>query len=381
MAALKSQLCLNITLLFLLFVRVYPIRFTNFASPPENNKYNYNVEADMDDQFDVFGVSPSNYHHNVNVVPNYHEASVVVAADGTGSFKKIMDAIAVAPSTGTKGFVIHIKKGIYQEYVTVDKPNIFLVGEGLDVTTITGNRDRVSGYDKERSVINAPNFIAMNLTIENTSPMEGGQAVALSISSDQSVIYNCAIRSNQDTLYAVSGRQFYKKCTIVGTVDFIFGYATAFFQNCQIETRTRSATVITANGRGSADDKSGFVFQFCRIYGNPDLTRSWPTFLGRPWGSYSRMVIMQSYMDKYINGSGWESFGPEPVPPHSENLFIAEYKNDGPGADVAHRIQWPGYHVLRSDKEAEDFTVDRFIDGKSWLPATRIPHFGGLKRE
>ncbi|XP_071724041.1 probable pectinesterase 56 [Rutidosis leptorrhynchoides] len=192
---------------------------------------------------------------------------IVVAADGSGNFRTIRGAVARAPLNSLKPYFIHIRRGVCQDYVTINKPHIALVGEGSDVTSITGSRS-VTVHDMENSttvIIEAPRFMAINLTIENSSPQENGQAVALRISSDQSMLYRCAIRGNQDTLYDYEGRQFYKHCTITGTVDFLFGFAAAVFQSCNILSRNGATTVISAHGRNSTRDKTGFVFQFCRI--------------------------------------------------------------------------------------------------------------------
>ncbi|MCI45557.1 putative pectinesterase/pectinesterase inhibitor 21-like, partial [Trifolium medium] len=45
--------------------------------------------------------------------------NVVVAKDGTGQFKTIMDAINSYPK-GNKGrYIIYVKAGVYDEYITV----------------------------------------------------------------------------------------------------------------------------------------------------------------------------------------------------------------------------------------------------------------------
>jgi len=42
------------------------------------------------------------------------------------------------------------------------------------------------------------------------------------------------------------------------------------------------------------------------------------------------------------------------------------------------RVKWGGYHAITSATEASKFTVENFIAGKSWLPATGIPFLLGL---
>lgn len=73
--------------------------------------------------------------------------NVIVSQDGKGNFKRIMDAIAAAPSHSTEYFVILVKKGVYKEYVNIDntKSNLVLIGEGKDATTISGSRSAGGG--------------------------------------------------------------------------------------------------------------------------------------------------------------------------------------------------------------------------------------------
>ncbi|PQQ01823.1 hypothetical protein Pyn_26850 [Prunus yedoensis var. nudiflora] len=304
-------------------------------------------------------------------------ADVTVSQDGSGKFKRIMDAIAAAPSHSQKQFVIFVKKGVYKEYVKIDKTktNLALIGEGMSVTTISGDRSNASGWatmDSATFDVRAEGFLAMNIGFENTAGPSKGQAVALSSRSDRSVFYRCKISGYQDTLLVLSGRQFYRECKISGTVDFIFGYGTAVFQHCRIIARKAikgQQDTITANGRLS-EDSSGFSFQFCRIEADSDLVgnvNSTKTYLGRPWGKYSRTVFIKSFMSNSITPEGWLEWSGKT---NLDTLYYAEYKNYGPGASVAGRVKWPGYHLI---SEVDSFAVDKLIGGKSWLPSTGVP--------
>ncbi|KAG5048944.1 hypothetical protein JHK85_010047 [Glycine max] len=85
---------------------------------------------------------------------------------------------------------------------------------------------------------------------------------------------------------------------------------------------------------------------------------SFKTFLGRPWREYSRTVFLQTYLDALVDLAG-----------------VQERSSWGSTRD---RVKWGGYHAITSATEASKFTVENFIAGKSWLPATGIPFLLGL---
>jgi pectinesterase len=75
------------------------------------------------------------------------KADVVVAADGSGNFKTVSEAVAAAPLKSSKRFVIKITAGVYKENVDVPKKvtNIMFLGDGRTNTIITGSRNVVDG--------------------------------------------------------------------------------------------------------------------------------------------------------------------------------------------------------------------------------------------
>ncbi|KAG9131612.1 hypothetical protein Leryth_015161 [Lithospermum erythrorhizon] len=313
-------------------------------------------------------------------------ADAVVATDGTGGFTSIQDAVAAAPESSSKRFVIYIKKGVYKENVEISKKkwNIMMIGDGIDVTVISGNRNFIDGWTTYRSAtfaVKGRGFIARGITFENTAGPEKHQAVAFRSDSDLSVLYRCAMRGYQDTLYAHSMRQFFRECTITGTVDFMFGDATAVFQNCQILGRKglpNQKNTITAQGRKDPTEPTGFAIQFSNFSGEPDLLASintTQTFLGRPWKLYSRTVIMQSFMSDVIRPQGWLEWNGNFA---LDSLYYAEFMNYGPGGGGGSRVKWPGYHLFNSSADADKFTVSQFILGNSWLPSTGVKYTAGL---
>ena len=84
---------------------------------------------------------------------------------------------------------------------------------------------------------------------------------------------------------------------------------------------------------------------------------------------------MESYLDDFINPEGWLEYNGSFA---LTTLFYAEYANRGPGASTKDRVKWPGYHVLSSPQEVQDFTVQNFIHGGDWLPQLGVPFIPGL---
>lgn len=56
-----------------------------------------------------------------------------------------------------------------------------------------------------------------------------------------------------------------------------------------------------------------------------------------------------------------------------KTLFYGEYKNLGHVALTERRVNWPGFHVLKSPQEFGPFLVRRFIQGELWIPRTGVP--------
>ncbi|XP_047333092.1 pectinesterase-like [Impatiens glandulifera] len=310
------------------------------------------------------------------VTPN-----VVVAADGTGDFRTVSAAVAAAPEGSSTRYIIRIKAGVYKENVEVvkKKTNLMFVGDGRTTTIITASRNVVDGsttFNSATVAIVGTGFLARDITFENTAGPSKHQAVALRIGADLSAFYRCDMLAYQDTLYVHSNRQFIMNCFIAGTVDFIFGNAAVVLQDCDIHARRPNPgqkNMVTAQGRTDPNQNTGIVIQKCRIGTTSDLTpviSSFPTYLGRPWKEYSRTVVMQTEISNAIVPAGWSEWTGSFA---LSTLTYREYQNTGPGANTANRVTWPGFKVITSVAEAQQYTPGNFISGGTWLRATGFP--------
>eukprot|EP01018_Ginkgo_biloba_P036981 Gb_28162 [translate_table: standard] len=313
-------------------------------------------------------------------------ANTVVAQDGSGNYKTITDAVNAAPEKSSSRYVIHVKAGTYRENVVVSKKktNLMFIGDGTDVTVVSGSKSVGGGTTTFRSATFGAvgkGFIAQNMTFENTAGPGEHQAVALRVGSDLSALYQCSFKGYQDTLYTHSLRQFYRDCNIYGTVDFIFGNAAVVLQNCNIYARkplSKQKNTITAQGRTDPNQNTGISIQNCRVTAASDLVpfkSSFQTYLGRPYKQYSRTVYLKSFLDDLIDPAGWLEWSGDFA---LSTLYYGEYMNTGPGAGTSKRVKWPGYRVINSSNEASKFTVSGLISGDLWLPSTGITFTSGL---
>jgi PelA/Pel-15E family pectate lyase len=259
---------------------------------------------------------------------------IVVAADGTADFKTIQQAVDSVPENNNRRVVIKIRPGVYREQIRISKPFINLLGEDAHQTVITHRLSALEAGSTRlafTAYVNANNFRAENLTFENSFGT-GSQAVALFIDAEDAVIENCRFLGWQDTLFVNGSRHFFTDCYIEGHVDFIFGSASAVFQNCTIHSKGDG--YVTAHYRTSDEENTGFVFLHCRLTGQ---NTGKGVYLGRPWRPYARVVFIDSWLGPHIKPEGWDNWRD---PAREKTAWFAEYKSAGPGAKPAARVAW-----------------------------------------
>jgi len=291
---------------------------------------------------------------------------VVVSPDGAGDFKTIQMAIDHAPFvSGTQRLIIEIHPGAYKERLIVpqDRPRTTFLGSDAATTIITAamSAKEAGGTFLSSTVdVEGAEFHAENITFENTFGV-GSQTVALKIHSDRAEFRKCRFIGWQDTLYVATGRQYYKDCYVEGHVDFIFGNATAVFEDCEIHSRGDG--YLTAQNRTSPKDSTGYVFYHCKLTGENQTKGS---YLGRPWRPYSRVVYLDCAMDAFIRPEGWDNWKDEK---NEATAWYGEFGSTGPGGDASKRAGWA--HQLTA-QQAAMFMPDVFLRGSDgWTPSRK----------
>jgi len=266
----------------------------------------------------------------------------------------VAGALSALPEQGRAA--VRLAPGIYRENVSITRPDTVLIGAGQGKTVITGclgarepfGDGTTRGTFRTQTVfIHAHDVTVKDLTIENTAGpgRDAGQAIALYADGDRLLFDHVTLRGWQDTLFTgplppkeiekggfrgplefaprINGRQRYVDCRIEGTVDFIFGSATALFDRCTLFSRDEYPGGNPEKIRGFVTAPStpegqslGYIFRDCDFTGEcPEGT----CYLGRPWRDYAKAYLFDCRMGAHIRPEGWDDWGKENA--HTTSVF------------------------------------------------------------
>jgi pectinesterase len=298
------------------------------------------------------------------------QSNLTVAADGSAQFTTVQAAINAVPQNNSpaKPCIIHIQPGVYKELIYVQREKRFLrlVGEDPEKTVLTYDlHANMTGLDGKAigtfrtpsAVIDADDFTAENVTFDNSAG-HVGQALAIRVDGDRAIFRNCRFLGWQDTIFLDRGRQYFEGCYITGHVDFIFGGATAFFENCHIHCLSNGYVTAASTPQ---EQPFGYVFSRCKITGESPEVK---TYLGRPWRPYSSVTYLSTEMSGVVRPEGWNNWRD---PAREKTVRYAEFNSTGPGANPAARVPWARQ---LTETEANAITVKNVLGGADgWSPA------------
>lgn len=211
----------------------------------------------------------------------------------------------------TAGSVQYTPYNFYAEYLTIQN------------TYNTDNYTTTTYSTSSGSCANSGSAQTLQ-ALYNAGQQCNSQALALWIESDQAVLNNVNLTSQQDTLYAGSqgcgstctpARQYMWKGMITGDVDYVFGDAAMVFDHASFLTTwhgasaTGTETIEAQNKKaqtGSSNDYlSGYICNSCTLMSQSTGMTS--LYFGRPYGPYSTWIMLNSYVDQ-VNPMGWIEF-------------------------------------------------------------------------
>ena len=257
--------------------------------------------------------------------PSARLYDAVVAADGSGDYKTVIEAIEKAPANRATPWLIFVKEGTYTGHIDIPqtKPYIHIIGEDRNLVNIEGKRlcgnlDDIKpsstdvyelksdgtcfSVDAGATVYcKAKNTYFEGVNLVNSygrDEKNGPQALALYADNDRFILNKCGLISFQDTYLSAysnaSDRQYIRNTWIEGAVDFIYGAGDVFFDHDTINVVRQKGGYIVAPSHSSAT-KWGYVFDHTVITSNiVDDPKETQVYFGRPWTNQPVTVFLHT---------------------------------------------------------------------------------------
>ncbi|MCX6209981.1 MAG: pectinesterase family protein, partial [Bacteroidetes bacterium] len=237
-----------------------------------------------------------------------------------------------------------------------------------DNANTLSNGNALGTFGSSAFFVNGASFTANNITFQNNSGVAAGQAVAVAISGDKASFRNCRFLGFQDVLYCKNSgiSSYFNNCYIEGTVDFIFGASTSWFENCYIFCKNRASGGVVAAPNTAAGTSFGspwgFVFNGCKINGASTMTGLY--YLARPWQNKPQAVYLNTSISDVINAAGWSSNSAGAAT--TADVSYGEFNNTGTGANGGSRSV--GFATMLNSTQAANYTTSNVLG--SWDPCS-----------
>ncbi|KAH7072297.1 pectin lyase fold/virulence factor [Paraphoma chrysanthemicola] len=305
---------------------------------------------------------------------------VVSKTPGPCEYSSVTSAISALPND-SKPYTIQIGAGTYVEQISITrKGKVTLIGATEFTKDYTKNEVRIEfssgrltnlGQNEQTPVIYSKKtsdnsgLAVYNIDFVNTYPQTyNTAALAADFYGANMAAYGCSFIGFQDTLLANKGTQVFSNCYVEGSVDFVWGFSTAYFYQCMLVSNTPGST-IAAQSRATADTVGGYVFDSCMVTYSPAYGSTFgSSFLGRPYSQFSIAVFMNSYIDKHIKDAGWSVWSTSN--PQTSDVLFGEYNNIGPGSWQA-STQRASFATKLTAEQASKYELTAWIGDTSWL--------------
>ena len=303
----------------------------------------------------------------------------------------LQNAINALPDDASP-VTLRLSPGTYREKVELRRANTAIEGAGADTcrivwadaaTAMHPDGQKTGTFRSYTLLVLAGGCSLRGVTVQNAAaPRETvGQCIALFADGDGFTCEDCTLLSAQDTLFTaplpprevlqngflgptqllprVPQRQTYRRCVIKGDVDFIFGGAAAWFEDCDIVSINAYTDGRMPGGYATAastpeGQKYGYVFHRCRFLADEGVGEK-TMYLGRPWREFAKTVLLDCFIDRHIRPEGWDNWS---KPQFHQTGLYAEHGCYGPGSDTSERAD---FSRVLTDEEAARITYEDFM--------------------
>ncbi len=201
---------------------------------------------------------------------------------------------------------VFLPNGVYDLGETVltqvSASNVSLIGQSMEGVIIKNAPDAVNESINNTAtlLLTGNNIYLQDLTLQNALDYyknNNGRAVALWDKGTHTICKNVRLLSYQDTYYSnkIGAVRYFEDGEIHGTVDYICGDGSVFFENVLLYCEKRNVNgggsdVITASNANQND--KGYVFNRCRIRSECPIVS-----FGRAWNNAPQCVFLNTIAD------------------------------------------------------------------------------------
>ena len=306
------------------------------------------------------------------------------------TFSNITESLQSIPEDLADEITLHLAPGIFIEKLVIRIPYLHIMGDSPENTIITYDDaayDRMNDGTKRGTFrsytvfIDTHDFTASNLTIENSAGNGDlvGQAIAVYADGDRIFFDHCHLIGYQDTLFTgplpstpyepggftgpkefaprVNGRHYYRNCRIEGTIDYIFGSATAYFEHCTLYTKRKDfvSEVLGFVTAASTPENQPYGYVFSRCHFTGDCPES-SVYLGRPWRDYAKTILIDCTIDSLIHPDLFHDWNKPNARIHS--YFALDHSH-------ALKLAENSFVHILTDLQKKDYAKERVLSG--WI--------------
>ncbi|MBQ0035129.1 MAG: InlB B-repeat-containing protein [Bacteroidales bacterium] len=237
-----------------------------------------------------FTMGGTTYIHSVEI---YNVANELYRDEATGYY--IMqpgDGASLMMLLGQlkKGDKVFLPNGVYDfgevALTNISADSVSIIGESMEGTIIK-NHPAVEGIGVTATILlTGKHCYFQDLTLQcyATGTAAAARGVALQDKGTGSIFKNVFLQGTQDTYYsngAQGMKAYFETGRIEGTVDFICGSGTVYFNKMQLGVVSRSSANVICAPNTKAGEQYGYVFESCQVDAAADQVGKYN--LCRPW--------------------------------------------------------------------------------------------------
>ena len=280
----------------------------------------------------------------------------------------------------------------------VNTPNVSIIGEGMDVTSITNTVPDNIKNDKGQDVnpieglgkcatfeftSNATGMYVQDITFRNSIEDGMGRNAALEDGGDKNVFKNVCLYGYQDTYLSDNehGRFYFEGGELRGRTDFLCGKGDVYYNGVTLMMCEEGGYLAVP----SVPKQYGYIFKDCTIKGETkDVDGNY--YLGRPWGEGTPIALyIDTKMEAQPFAIGWNEMGtgwPKQFAEYNSNTasgttinlgdrkkqFNAEIRDEDKNV-TGHELH--DNNPILTKEEADFYTIENVLGGDDdWNPTS-----------